>query len=356
MAPVRPTDGFNDTACDSGDYRMTFDRCVEEANWKNKSALNGKLVDGRFQGLGIACFIEGGGSGPSETARIEITPGGRLAVYVGSSALGQGIETIMAQIAADALEVPFEHIVMYHGSTTYLAEGYGSYGSRATVMGGGAIVLAAEGLLQMIRAAAAQRFGVSPDAVAIEGEAVSAIGGHRAALADFAGLAADSKFNNSKNTYTYGTAIAHVAVDPKTGGVEVLDYLVVDDVGRIINPETLHGQVIGAAVQGLGSTFTEEIVYDRNGQLLVVSLADYLVPLASDYPVVRAISLEAYPSPNNPLGAKGAGEGGIIPVGGAVTNAVAAALSSFGVEPRELPLTPPKLWQLIDAALKSRQA
>jgi carbon-monoxide dehydrogenase large subunit len=131
---------------------------------------------------------------------------------------------------------------------------------------------------------------------------------------------------------------------------------VVDDVGRIINPETLHGQVIGAAVQGLGSTFTEEIVYDQNGQLLVASLADYLVPLASDYPVVRAISLEAYPSPNNPLGAKGAGEGGIIPVGGAVTNAVAAALSSFGVEPRELPLTPPKLWQLIDEARKSRQA
>ena len=239
---------------------------------------------------------------------------------------------------------------MYHGSTTYLAEGFGSYGSRATVMGGGAIVLAAEALLQKIRTAAAQRFGVSPEAVAIEEGAVSAVGGRRAPLADFTSLAADSKFNNSKNTYTYGTAVAHVAVDPKTGGVEVLDYLVVDDVGRIINPETLHGQVIGAAVQGLGSTFTEEIVYDRNGQLLVASLADYLVPLASDYPVVRAISLEAYPSPNNPLGAKGAGEGGIIPVGGAVTNAVAAALSSFGVEPRELPLTPPKLWQLIHDA------
>jgi aerobic carbon-monoxide dehydrogenase large subunit len=134
----------------------------------------------------------------------------------------------------------------------------------------------------------------------------------------------------------------------------VLDYCVVDDVGRIINPETLHGQVIGAAVQGLGSTFTEEVAYDCDGQILVGSLADYMVPLATDYPVVRAVSLEAHPSPNNPLGAKGAGEGGIIPVGGALANAVAAALSSFGVQPRQLPLTPPRVWQLINDAKKSQ--
>jgi len=146
--------------------------------------------------------------------------------------------------------------------------------------------------------------------------------------------------------------MAHVAVDARTGGVTVLDYVVVDDVGRIINPETLHGQVVGAAVQGLGSTFTEEIAYDEHGQLLVASLADYLVPLASDYPSVRAVSLEAHPSPNNPLGAKGAGEGGIIPVGGALSNAVAAALSSLDVEPRVLPLTPSRVWQLIQDARK----
>ena len=134
---------------------------------------------------------------------------------------------------------------------------------------------------------------------------------------------------------------------PKTGHVDVIDYLVVDDVGRIVNPETLHGQVIGAAVQGLGSVFSEEIVYDEAGQLLVASLADYMVPLATDYPSVHAVSLEQHPSPNNPLGVKGAGEGGIIPVGGALANAVAAALSSLGVEPRELPMTPPRIWELI---------
>ena len=128
----------------------------------------------------------------------------------------------------------------------------------------------------------------------------------------------------------------------------MLDYVVVDDVGRAVNPLTLHGQVIGAAVQGLGSVFTEEIIYDEHGQLLVGSLADYMIPVATDYPQLTAVSLELHPSPNNPLGAKGAGEGGVIPVGGALSNAVAAALGSLGVEPRQLPLTPPRLWQLIE--------
>jgi carbon-monoxide dehydrogenase large subunit len=352
LALVRPNDGFNDTACDSGDYLSAFDRCVADSGWKDKIALNGRLIEGRYHGFGIACFIEGGGSGPRENARIRIEPDGSFAVYVGSSGVGQGVETIMAQIAADALEVPFERVTLYHGSTTYLSEGYGSYGSRATVMGGSAIVRTAEALLDKIRVAAGERFGVAAEAIKVKEGAATAPDGRRAALAEFSGLSVDGKFDNSKNTYTYGTAIAHVAVDPHTGGVEVLDYLVVDDVGRIINPETLHGQVIGAAVQGLGGVFTEEIAYDENGQLLVGSLVDYMVPLATDYPRVRAVSLEAHPSPNNPLGAKGAGEGGIIPVGGALANAVAAALSSLGVEPRELPLTPPRLWQLTMDARK----
>ena len=350
LAPVRPNDGFGDTACDSGNYASTFDRCVTDAGWADKLALNGKLVDGRYHGLGIACFIEGGASGPRENARIVIEPDGSFAVYVGSSGVGQGVETVMSQIAADALEVSIERVTIYHGSTTYLAEGYGSYGSRATVMGGSAIIQTANALIEKMRAAAAERLGIPAETIAWHEGVASAPDGRRVMPAELAGLSVDGKFDNSKATYTYGTAVAHVAVDPRTGSVEVLDYIVVDDVGRIINPETLHGQVIGAAVQGLGSTFTEEIAYDEQGQLLVASLADYLVPLASDYPQVRAHSLEEHPSPNNPLGAKGAGEGGIIPVGGAVSNAVAAALSSLNVEPRVLPLTPARIWQLIQDA------
>jgi aerobic carbon-monoxide dehydrogenase large subunit len=203
--------------------------------------------------------------------------------------------------------------------------------------------------LEKFRTAASERLGLAPGDIKVTDGVAIAPDGRRLALAEIADapLAADGTFSNSKATYTYGTAIAHVAVDPRTGKVDVLDYVVVDDVGRVINPLTLHGQVLGAAVQGLGNVFTEEIAYDASGQLLVGSLADYLIPVATDYPHLRAISLEAHPSPNNPLGAKGAGEGGIIPVGGALANAVGAALTPFGAQPRQLPLSPPRVWQLI---------
>jgi carbon-monoxide dehydrogenase large subunit len=348
LASVEPNDGFGETACDSGDYASTFGRCVIEARWAEKASLAGKLIDGRYHGLGIACFIEGGGSGPKENARMVVEAGGTVSVYVGSSAVGQGIETIMAQIAADALELPLERVKVFHGSTTYLRDGVGAYGSRSTVMGGSAIVLAADALVAKFRAAAAETFGVAIDEVGVvEGVAVAS-DGRKLALVE--GLAVDAEFRNSKATYSYGTTIAHVAVDPATGAVEVLDLVTVDDVGRVINPLTLHGQVVGATVQGLGSVFSEEIRYDASGQPLVGSLADYLIPVATDYPNVTTISLEEHPSPNNPLGAKGAGEGGIIPIGGAVANAVASALKSLSIEPRELPLTPARVWQLIAEA------
>jgi carbon-monoxide dehydrogenase large subunit len=349
LAPVRPLDGFNDTACDSGDYLSVFDRCVDESHWREKSHLIGKLMDGCYRGLGVACFVEGGASGPRETARVEIEQGGSVALYVGSSAIGQGVETIMAQIAADSLEIPIERIRVMHGSTTYLAEGFGSYGSRGTVMGGSAVLVAAEELLQKFRAAAAARLGTAVEDVTVRDGVARSSDGRLLTFADLAdeSLAADGVFSNSKLTITYGTAIASVAVDIKTGKVTLLDYVVVDDVGRIINPLTLHGQVVGAAVQGMGSVFAEEITYDESGQILVGSLADYMLPVATDYPNIRAISLEQHPSPNNPLGAKGAGEGGVIPVAGAIANAVSSALKSFGVQTNELPLSSPRVWEMI---------
>ena len=177
--------------------------------------------------------------------------------------------------------------------------------------------------------------------------------GRRAlAFADLAEerISAEGSFASTHRTYSYGAHAAHVAVDPRTGAVEVIDYVAVEDVGRIINPATLHGQTVGAIVQGLGGVFLEHLVYDEAAQLLTGSLADYLLPTASDFPVIRAVALEDRPAPHNPLGAKGAGEGGIIPVGGVIANAIAAALRPLGVEPRELPLSPPRLWALIDAA------
>jgi carbon-monoxide dehydrogenase large subunit len=359
LVSITPDDGFGEDECDSGDYRVTLERCLEEFGWDDKKALAGTLRDGRYHGIGVGCFVEGGGSGPRESARMEVTAEGKVDVYVGSSAIGQGIETIMAQIAADALEIPMDQVRILHGSTNYLKEGFGSYGSRATVMGGSAVVLAAENLLKALRETAARTFAVTPEDISVSDGVAHARDGRSITLAQAAAtdtLTSEGTYSSNKRTYTFGTAAAHVAVDPKTGSVEVLDYVVVDDVGRAINPLTLHGQVVGAAVQGFGSVFSEELIYDAEGQLLVGSLADYQIPLATDYPHIRAVTLEQFPAPHNPLGAKGAGEGGIIPVGGAVTNAIASALSSFNVQPTELPLTPPRLWALIEKARAAQRA
>jgi carbon-monoxide dehydrogenase large subunit len=337
--------------CDSGDYQVTLDRCLAEFKWAERSKLQGKQVGGRYHGIAVGCYLEGGGTGPRENARLAIEADGSIAVFVGSSSVGQGVETVFSQIAADALEVPMERISkVFHGSTDYVSEGYGSFSSRSIVMGGNAIVDAANRLRDLIRAGAAQRLGCAPSDIALDRG--MAVGPGRAAieLKEFAGLSADGTHASNKRTYSYGAHAAYVAVDPRTGQVELLDYVAVEDVGRIVNPLTLHGQCVGAVVQGLGGTFLEHFLYDENGQFLTGSLADYLLPTASDFPHIRAVALEDKPSPLNPLGAKGAGEGGIIPVGGVVANAVVAALASFGVQVRELPLSPPRVWQLIQDA------
>jgi aerobic carbon-monoxide dehydrogenase large subunit len=339
-----------DTATDSGDYRITLERCLAEIDWAGKAPLQGKAIDGRYHGLAIGCYIEGGASGPKETARLKLEPDGSVSVFVGSSSVGQGIETVFAQIAADALEMPMDRIKgVFHGSTDHVSEGFGSYSSRSTVMGGSAIVLAAAELRAAIKTAAAKRLGCAADDIAIDHGA--AVGPIRAtiALGELAGITVESTYASNKRTYSYGAHAAHVAVDPKTGHVALIDYVAVEDVGRIINPLTLHGQTVGAVVQGLGGALLEQFIYDTEGQLLTGSLADYLLPSASDFPRIRAVALEEKPAPHNPLGAKGAGEGGIIPVGGVIANAVAAALASLKVEPRELPLSPPRVWQLIKA-------
>jgi carbon-monoxide dehydrogenase large subunit len=341
-----------ETECDSGDYRQTLDRCLDEFRWAERSNLQGKLVDGRYHGIAIGCYFEGGGSGPRENVRLVIEADGSFTLFVGSSSVGQGVETVFAQIAADALEVPMDRIKnVFHGSTDYVEEGYGSYSSRTIVMGGSAIVDAAGRLRAAIREAAAQRLRCVPSEIAIDQGMAVGPGRTSIDLREFAGLSANGTHASNKRTYSYGAHAAYVAVDPRTGQVALLDYVAVEDVGRIINPLTLHGQCVGAIVQGLGGAFLEQFIYDENGQLLTASFADYLMPTASDFPNIRAVALELKPSPNNPLGAKGAGEGGIIPVGGVVANAVAAALNSLGVQPRELPLSPPRVWQLIQTAL-----
>jgi len=334
---------------DGGDYRITLDRCLAEIGWAEKAGLDGKLIDGRYHGLGIGCFVEGGAAGPRENARIVLDPDGHVSVFVGSTNIGQGLETVSTQIAADALRMPMERIRFYHGSTTYLKEGFGSFHSRSVVMGGSAILGAANALKDEIRKAAARRFACSADDVEVGSGLSASHRGKSLSAAELAGdgISAEGTFANHHHTYAYGAAAAHVAVDARTGRVELLEYVTVEDVGRIINPLTARGQAVGAVVQGLGGTFLEHLQYDQDGQFLTASLADYLLPTATDFPNIRAIVLENSPSPNNPLGAKGGGEGGIVPVGGVVSNAIAAALAPLGAEPRELPLSPPAVWRLI---------
>ena len=351
IAQISPTYGEEQVEYDGGDYHLTLDRCLAEIKWDEKASLQGRLIDGRYHGLGVGCFIESGGAGPRENARMAVAADGSVQLYVGSSNVGQGVETTCTQIAADALGLSIEKIQVFHGSTTYLKQGFGSYASRSVVMAGSAILDAANNLKECIRAAAARRLGCTAQQVTIGYGLSASFNGKTVTLAELAkdDLSAEGTFATNHRTYAFGTAAAHVAVDPKSGRVDVIDYVTIEDVGRIINPLTVNGQAVGAIMQGLGGTLMEHLQYDDDGQFLSGTLADYTMPLATDFPNIRAIELENSPSPRNPLGAKGAGEGGIIPVGGVVSNAVAAALAPLGVQPTALPLSPDRIWKLVQA-------
>jgi carbon-monoxide dehydrogenase large subunit len=348
LVPYEPETDF-----DTGDYHATFERAVAEIGWEKNKTKQGKLTDGRYHGLAAVPFVESGGSG-KENCRIVIEPNGSVTAYVGSSMLGQGLETTLAQVAADTLRLPFDKIKILHGSTTYLKEGFGTFASRSMVVGGSAVMDGCNKLLAAIRTAATQRLGFPNEEIEIANGEVTA-GGKRASLSDFAGLEVEGSFATTTRTYSYGAHACHVAVDPRTGHVDILDYVAIEDVGVAINPHIVHGQAIGALVQGLGGVFLDQIMYDRDAQMLNASLADYLVPLATDFSNVRAITMELRRSKTNPLGAKGAGEGGMVAVAATMANAVAAALSSLSVELRDLPLSPAKIWQLCNERAASHR-
>ena len=348
IATIKPVE--REEKFDSGDYLMTLDHCLEKFNWSIKEKLQGQLVDGVYHGLAVGCFIEGGAAGPSEDAKVALQADNSVHVFVGSTAVGQGVMTALTQIAADAMEIPIEQVKLFHGSTIYVKEGFGSYHSRSTVMGGSAIIKAIKRLRECIGQAAAVRFGCLAEEVEISDGAVKAGDGRSISLGELANDVPEIEetFHNHKHTYAYGSAAAHVTVDPNTGNVELLDMLMVEDVGRIVNPLTLHGQAIGAMVQGLGGAFLEHMIYDENAQVVTGTLADYLLPQSSNFPNIRAIMLGEKKSPINPLGVKGGGEGGILPCGGLMANAVASALSSYGIQPNQLPLSPAYIWGLIN--------
>ena len=350
--------GDTGTAYSNGDYPAVLRRLLDEAGYDGWRARQGETgADGRRHGLGIACFVESSAAGPPEHARIGADADGRVEVRVGSSSFGQGVETGMIQIAADALGVAPDMIDVRHGTTSLLPDGSGSYHSRTTVMAGNAVAEAAAAFRERCIALAALRWNAEPESLAWSGGRVERADGETigiAALAAFAqsrgeSLEAAASFDNrGRVAWSSGAHAAHVAVDTETGEVAVLGYRVVEELGRVLNPMMAEGQAVGAAVQGIGGALLDRIRHDADGQLLTANLADYLVPASVEIPRIETVALETHPADSNPLGFKGAGEGGIIAVGAAIANAIAHALGKSGEGPTELPVSPGDVLRLVD--------
>lgn len=357
--------GMGPAVYDSGQYPQVLDHALKAFDWARRSRRSGTLQDGRYIGLGLACFVESTGGGPGEHARLTLRHDGCFDLALGASSAGQGHETSMAQVLAECLDVPMEAVRVHHGSTTLLDTGFGAYHSRSAVMSGAATHEAARLMRARLISRGAQRLGRDEDSLAWRNGCVvdardgatlltlaqlaEGIPGHADAT-ERGEVEVNAKFMSDQLTYTFGVQLAEVAVDPGTAQVEVLDYYCVEDLGRVINPEIVHGQTIGAAVQGLGGTLLDEFIYDGSGQLLTGTFADYLLPTSTDFPVVRGDTLELARSPSNPLGVKGAGEGGIIATGAAIANAVSSALAGAGVSVTALPISMKNLAALLEQA------
>ncbi len=340
------------TAYADGDYAAVFAEMLRAAGYDSWPQRQGAIdARGRRRGLGIACFVESSAAGPPETARIIAHEDGGIEVRVGSSALGQGLATAMAQIAADGLGVGVEAITVRYGATSLLPDGGGTYHSRSTVMGGNAVAMAAAAFRARCAEIAALRLNTDPQDLdyrdgAIGGLDIAALAGFAASLGQ--SLEADGRFDNAgQSAWSFGAHAAHVAVDVETGEVAVEGYWVVEELGRVVNPLLAEGQTIGAVVQGLGGALLDRVVHDGEGQLVTGSLADYLMPISTTAPRIASIALQTHPADSNPLGFKGAGEGGLVAVAGAVGNAVAHALGALGVQPRETPISPEALQAMI---------
>jgi len=335
-----------DATLDDGDYPAAFRRLLAEIDYPALKKRSGTVDDGKAFGIGFACFVESSAAGPPESARVSLSRDGNIEIRIGASSVGQGVETGMAQICADTLGVPPDDMTVLHGSTTLLELGGGTFNSRNTVMAGNAIRMAAEALREKCVEQAALRWNVAADAVAYED------GGVRhddralslTEIADFAGpLSADATYaNEGRVSYSYGAHVALVRVDTATGGVEIERYLLTEEIGRALNPAMVQGQAVGGVIQGIGGALLEQMLYDEDGQFLTASFADYLLPTSAEAPPVTAIALQDSPSKMNPMGFKGAGEGGIVAVAAAIANAVADAT---GLNIKELPLTPATLCQ-----------
>jgi CO/xanthine dehydrogenase Mo-binding subunit len=350
---------------DTGDFPGQFERALEQVGYERLTTTCADAKkEGRAVGVGIGCFVETSGRGPWEYARVEVDNAGKVLLYSGCNSLGQGIATALSQIVADELEVSIDDVRVVHGDTAKVPFGNGSNASRSTVMAGSAAVGASRKVKEKLLRLASIALEIdSGDLFLRNGQVVARGAPERSisfdALARLAlpgpalrtgirpGISEEDFFVTDKRPFPYGVHVALVEVDRETGEIKILDYLVTEDVGKKINPMIIEGQMAGGLAQGIGGALLEEFVYDDAGQPLATSFMDYLMPTAMEMPKAQFISTEDFPSPLNPLGVKGAGEGGITAAGAALANAVSNAL---GVEVTKLPLKPSYLLNLIQTS------
>jgi len=336
---------------DSGDYDGLIEKAVAHfgqgalKHWRQT-----KPAPHRRRGIGSAMFVEKSGIARWEYARVALSADGRARVFVGSASVGQGVETVLAQVCADALGIPFEAVEVVHGDTDRVPRGMGAFGSRSTSLGGAAVMQAGQALRARVLARAAEELEAAERDLVLDGDGVI-VAGSPAARVPLAKLLAGSDhaleeeavFETEHMSFPYGLHLAAVEVDLETGGVDVERYAIAYDVGRAINPQLVEGQIVGGAAQGVAGALLEELAYDESGQLVSGTFMDYLLPTAGEVPHVDVLITEDAPTPLTPLGAKGAGEGGTAAAGAAIANAVSDAL---GIEVKALPLSPPRVTNL----------
>ncbi|HTS41935.1 MAG TPA: xanthine dehydrogenase family protein molybdopterin-binding subunit [Xanthobacteraceae bacterium] len=340
---------------DSGDYHALLDKLLKHVEWEKLNAdLKRRRAAGEMVGVGLAMFVEKAGLGPKDGVRIEIDDSGAVEVITGGASLGQGFETVMAQVAAEVLGVDYKGLRVIHGQTDRIAHGIGAHASRATVMTASAARVAALALREKILSVAAELLQAPANALdIINGEVVRTdrAGGASISLGQIAAsrgkLEAEGWHHADHQVYPYGDHLAVVKVDPGTGGVTVERYVIAYDIGRAINPMLVKGQIAGGCAQGIGGALLEEFTYGENGDPLSVTFADYLLPTVHEVPDIEIILTEDAPSPLNPLGIKGAGESGINGVGAAIASAIDDAIGIPGAI-TQLPVTPQRLKAIID--------
>ena len=353
---------------DSGDYPACQADALKAAGYEGFAQRQAEArKSGRYLGIGVANAVEATGLGPYEGATVRVSTSGKIVVYTGATPQGQSHKTTLAQIAADQLGVDFNDVTVVTADTASISLGIGTFAARTAVNAGSSVHLAAfEVAVKAKKLAAGMMECLGDDLELADGYvrlksapdvrkslreiAVKSIGTPGFSMAGGLppGLEHTAYFTPDQSVYSNGTHVAEVEVDIETGGVTILRYTVAHDCGRVINPMVVDGQVVGGVAHGVGNALFERMVYDDNAQPVSTNFGEYLLPLATDVPHVDLVHLET-PSPLNPLGMKGAGEGGTIPAIAAIVSAVEHALAPFGVVIAEAPITPQRIVELLGA-------